>query len=51
MKPASVAHWPAGLPYTLTPPQGSLHLNLIVPAPRYPDNAALVFYARRISYR
>ena len=46
-----LAHWPAGLPTTLTPPQGSLQLNLQVSALRYPDKAAMVFFGRSISYR
>ena len=51
MTRSTLAHWPAGLPATLTPPQGSLPLNLTVSALRYPDKAAMIFFGRRISYR
>lgn len=44
-------HWPAGLPYTLSPPQTSVYSNLAVSALRYPDKTALEFYGRRLSYR
>jgi fatty-acyl-CoA synthase len=45
------AHWPAGLPYTLTPPEGNLGMNLTVSALRYPEKAALIFFGHVISYR
>ena len=51
MTRAPLAHWPAGLPTTLTPPQGSLQMNLQVSALRYPDKPAMIFFGRRISYR
>ncbi len=51
MTTAPLAHWPAGLTYTLTPPQTSLAMNLTVSALRYPDKAALVFFGRTLSYR
>lgn len=51
MTTAPLAHWPAGLPYTLTPPQGSLMMNLTVSALRYPDKAAMIFFGRTLSYR
>ncbi len=51
MTQAPLTHWPAGLPYTLTPPQGSMVMNLTVSALRYPDKPALLFFGRAISYR
>lgn len=51
MTNAPLAHWPAGLPFTLTPPQGSMVMNLEVSALRYPDKPAVVFFGRAISYR
>ena len=51
MNTAHYPHWPAGLPFTLTPPQTSVYVNLEVSALRYPDKAALDFYGRRITYR
>ena len=45
------AHWPAGLPYTLTPPQTSVYANLAISALRFPDKPALEFYGRRLSFR
>jgi fatty-acyl-CoA synthase len=43
-------HWPAGLPYTLTPPETSLYVNLEISARRYPGKAALIFYDAKLSY-
>ncbi len=51
MNTAHYPHWPAGLPFTLTPPQTSVYTNLAVSAVRYPDKTALEFYGRRLSYR
>ncbi len=51
MNQAHYPHWPAGLPYTLTPPQTSVYSNLAISALRYPDKTALEFYGRRLSYR
>ncbi len=51
MNTAHYPHWPAGLPFTLTPPQTSVYSNLAVSALRYPDKTALEFYGRRLSYR
>ncbi len=51
MNTAHYPHWPAGLPFTLTPPQTSVYTNLAVSALRYPDKTALEFYGRRLSYR
>ncbi len=45
------AHWPAGMPYTLTPPDGNLVINLTVSALRYPEKPALIFFGRVLSYR
>ncbi len=44
-------HWPAGLPYTLSPPKTSVYTNLAISALRYPDKTALEFYGRTLSYR
>jgi fatty-acyl-CoA synthase len=44
------AHWPPGVPKTLTVPRTSLYYNLEVSARRYPDKAAIVYYGRPISY-
>jgi fatty-acyl-CoA synthase len=51
MNTAHYAHWPAGLPHELNPPETSVYLNLDISARRYPDKAALIFYGREISYR
>lgn len=50
MNTAHYAHWPAGLPYELTLPETSVHVNLEISARRYPDKAALIFYGREISF-
>jgi fatty-acyl-CoA synthase len=44
------AHWPPGVPRTLTVPATPLTYNLEVSATRYPDKAALHFYGHSISY-
>lgn len=51
MNTAHYAHWPAGLPHELNPPETSVYVNLDISARRYPDKAALIFYGREISYR
>ncbi len=51
MNTAHYAHWPAGLPHQLTPPETSVYVNLEISARRYPEKAALIFYGRDISYR
>ena len=51
MNTVHFAHWPAGLPLTLTVPQTSLATNLAISALRYPDKTALVFFDWQISYR
>jgi fatty-acyl-CoA synthase len=51
MNTAHYAHWPAGLPHGLNPPETSVYVNLDISARRYPDKAALIFYGREISYR
>jgi fatty-acyl-CoA synthase len=42
--------WPARLPRSITPPEGSLWHNLAVSAARYPRKAAIVFFDRQFSY-
>ena len=44
------AHWPPGVPKSLSVPRTSLHYNLEVSARRYPDKAALLYYGSAISY-
>jgi fatty-acyl-CoA synthase len=44
------AHWPPGVPRTLTLPRTSVHYNLEVSARRYPDKAAIVYYGSALSY-
>lgn len=51
MNTAHYAHWPAGLPHQLSPPETSVFANLEISARRYPNKAALIFYGREISYR
>ena len=51
MNTAHYAHWPAGLPHELNPPETSVYVNLDISARRYPRKAALIFYGREISYR
>lgn len=51
MNTAHFPHWPAGLPFTLSPPQTSVYSNLVISALRYPDKAALIFYGLAITYR
>ena len=51
MNTAHFPHWPAGLPFTLNPPETSVYMNLAISALRYPDKPALVFHGREISYR
>jgi fatty-acyl-CoA synthase len=43
-------HWPAGLPYTLTPPDTSVYVNLEISARRYPDKSAIIFYDSILTY-
>ena len=38
------AHWPPGVPKSLSVPRTSLYYNLEVSARRYPDKAAIVYY-------
>lgn len=45
------AAWPTGLPFRLNVPDTTLCSNLIVSALRYPEQPALIFFGRRISYR
>ncbi len=44
------AHWPPGLPKTLSVPRTSVVFNLEVSARRYPDKAAIDYYGHRIAY-
>ena len=44
------AHWPPGVPKTLSVPRTSLFYNLEVSARRYPDKTALHYYGTSISY-
>ncbi len=44
------AHWPPGVPKSLSIPRTSLHYNLEVSARRYPGKAAIVYYGSPISY-
>jgi fatty-acyl-CoA synthase len=44
------AHWPPGVPKSLSIPRTSLHYNLEVSARRYPSKAAIVYYGSPISY-
>ncbi len=45
------AHWPPGVPKSLSVPRTSLHYNLEVSARRYPDKAALLYYGTAVTYR
>ncbi len=51
MNTAHYPHWPAGLPYQLTPPATSVYQNLAISAMRHPEKTALVFFDWQISYR
>lgn len=44
------AHWPPGLPKSLTVPQTPVWYNLEVSARRYPDKAAIAWYGSAIRY-
>ncbi len=44
------AHWPAGLPKSLSVPRTSIYFNLEVSARRYPDHCALDYYGSRMTY-
>ncbi|GAC1407649.1 MAG: long-chain fatty acid--CoA ligase [Burkholderiaceae bacterium] len=50
MNTAHHAHWPTGLPYTLTAPQTSVYENLEISARRYPDKVAIIFYDSILTY-
>jgi fatty-acyl-CoA synthase len=45
------AHWPPGVPKSLSVPRTSLYYNLEVSARRYPDKAAIVYYGSSLSYQ
>jgi fatty-acyl-CoA synthase len=51
MNTAHYAHWPAGQPHELNPPETSVYVNLDISARRYPNKTALIFYGRELSYR
>ena len=51
MNTAHYAHWPAGQPHELNPPETSVYVNLEISARRYPNKTALIFYGRELSYR
>jgi fatty-acyl-CoA synthase len=44
------AHWPPGVPKSLSIPRTSLYYNLEVSARRYPDKAAIIYYGTVITY-
>jgi fatty-acyl-CoA synthase len=44
------AHWPPGVPKSLSIPRTSIYYNLEVSARRFPDKAAIVCYGTAISY-
>ena len=44
------AHWPPGVPKSLSIPRTSLHYNLEVSARRYPGKAAIVYYGNPVAY-
>src|SRR6185369_16082620 len=44
------AHWPPGVPKTLSVPRTSLYFNLEVSARRYPDKAAIRYYGNSLTY-
>jgi fatty-acyl-CoA synthase len=44
------AHWPPGVPKSLSVPRTSLAFNLEVSARRYPDKAALHYYGTTVTY-
>jgi fatty-acyl-CoA synthase len=45
------AHWPPGVPKSLTVPRTSVHYNLEVSTQRYPDKVAIQYYGSAIRYR
>ncbi len=44
------AHWPPGVPKSLSVPRTSLYYNLEVSARRYPDKGAIYYYGTTITY-
>jgi fatty-acyl-CoA synthase len=44
------AHWPPGVPTSLSVPRTSLYYNLEVSARRYPDKAAIAYYGTTVTY-
>lgn len=50
MNTTHYAHWPPGLPYSISTPETSIYVNLEISARRFPDKAAIVFYDAILSY-
>jgi fatty-acyl-CoA synthase len=50
MNTTHYAHWPAGLPTTLTAPETSVYVNLEIAARRYPNKTATIFYDSNLTY-
>jgi fatty-acyl-CoA synthase len=50
MTPFNCAHWPPGLPRTLTAPVTTVCANLAISASRYPDKPALIFHETPMTY-
>ena len=50
MNTAHYAHWPVGLPYSLSIPDTSLYVNLQISTLRYPNRPAVIFYDTVLSY-
>jgi len=48
---AWLRYWPEGVPQTLTYPDTSLSEILTATARKYPNNAAIIFFGKRITYR
>ena len=44
------AHWPPGVPKSLSVPRTSIYYNLEVSARRYPDKPAIIYYGSALSY-
>lgn len=44
------AHWPPGVPKSLSIPRTSIYYNLEVSARRYPDKAAIAYYGATLTY-
>ncbi|MBC7804394.1 MAG: AMP-binding protein, partial [Candidatus Parcubacteria bacterium] len=44
------AHWPPGVPKSLSVPRTGVHYNLEVSARRYPDKVAIAYYGNSLGY-